>query len=91
MSLDPCVKMRLIIHDLEEIITVCSGNQEFKSGPDQDVLARVVRRPHDGVGVFICVNNDGLIEAIGFDDELPSGSTSTLINGKGLTILPLMT
>ncbi|KAI1292788.1 putative imidazolonepropionase [Halotydeus destructor] len=80
--------MKLVIRNLEQIVTVTVNGELFKSGKDQDNV-RLIDRRDDGVGCCFVANGD-LIEAIGYDDELESylDDDSTVIDGTNCCLIP---
>lgn len=83
------VEPRLLITDLEEIVQVCDGREAFKCGKQQDQLA-IVTRKNDGTGCAIAIDHNGLISAIGYEDEMLEAfpRASTVIKGTGCSLIP---
>lgn len=80
--------MKLVIKNLEQLVQVCDDGQQYKCGKDQNIIAKMERR-EDGCGCFMAVDDSGLIQSIGFDDELPDvPSDCKVIDGKGCSLIP---
>src|SRR5205085_10662982 len=79
-----------VFRNLEAIVQVCSDKELFKTGPEQDKLA-ILSRKSDRIGCCLYVDGNGLIQFVGYDDEMPSSSIpseSIIIDGKGCSLMP---
>lgn len=84
------MKSPIVFQNLEAIVQVCSDKESFKTGPEQDKLA-ILSRKSERIGCCLYVDKNGIIQFVGYDDEMPSSlipSESIIVDGKGCTLIP---